>query len=104
MGWRATTLSAVSTIRLPGVLDTTLQVTQVTSTVGMGGGGGVGFGLIWSALNPSVCGGGGVCPQGRVSTEFRRHIIPSVFFTSVYSVFRAELAEIPRNSAEFRVV
>ncbi len=49
----------------------------------------------------------------RVSTEFRRHGIPSVFFTSVYSVFRAELAKlpaefrripcrvIPRNSAEF---
>ncbi len=35
----------------------------------------------------------------RVSTEFRRHGIPSVFFTSVYSVFRAELAKIP---AEFR--
>ncbi len=35
----------------------------------------------------------------RVSTEFRRHGIPSVFFTSVYSVFRAELA---KNSAEFR--
>ena len=35
----------------------------------------------------------------RVSTEFRRHGIPSVFFTSVYSVFRAELAAIP---AEFR--
>ncbi len=33
----------------------------------------------------------------RVSTEF-------VFFTSVYSVFCAELAKIPRNSAEFRVV
>jgi hypothetical protein len=35
----------------------------------------------------------------RVSTEFRRHGIPSVFFTSVSSVFRAELAAIP---AEFR--
>jgi len=35
----------------------------------------------------------------RVPTEFRRHGIPSVFFTSVYSVFRAELAKIPRNSA-----
>jgi hypothetical protein len=35
----------------------------------------------------------------RVSTEFPRHGIPSVFFTSVYSVFRAELAAIP---AEFR--
>jgi hypothetical protein len=35
----------------------------------------------------------------RVSTEFRRQGIPSVFFTSVYSVFRAELAAIP---AEFR--
>ncbi len=35
----------------------------------------------------------------RVSTEFRRHGIPSVFFTSVYSVFRAELAKI---LAEFR--
>jgi hypothetical protein len=35
----------------------------------------------------------------RVSTEFRRHGIPSVFLTSVYSVFRAELAKIP---AEFR--
>jgi hypothetical protein len=35
----------------------------------------------------------------RVSTEFRRHGIPSVFFTSVYSVFRVELAKIP---AEFR--
>jgi hypothetical protein len=34
-----------------------------------------------------------------VSTEFRRHGIPSVFFTSVYSVFRAELAKIP---PEFR--
>jgi hypothetical protein len=40
---------------------------------------------------------------GRVSTEFRRQGIPSVFFTSVCSVFRAELAKIPRNSAEFRV-
>jgi hypothetical protein len=38
-------------------------------------------------------------PTARVSTEFRRHGIPSVFFTSVYSVFRAELAAIP---AEFR--
>ncbi len=35
----------------------------------------------------------------RVSTEFRRHGIPSVFLTSVYSVFRAELVKIP---AEFR--
>jgi hypothetical protein len=35
----------------------------------------------------------------RVSTEFRRHGIPSVFFTSVYSVFRAELDTIP---AKFR--
>ncbi len=35
----------------------------------------------------------------RVSMEFHRHGIPSVFFTSVYSVFRAELAAIP---AEFR--
>jgi hypothetical protein len=35
----------------------------------------------------------------RVSTEFRRHGIPSVFFTSVYSAFRAESA---KNSAEFR--
>jgi hypothetical protein len=35
----------------------------------------------------------------RVSTEFRRHGIPSVFFTFLYSVFRAELAAIP---AEFR--
>jgi hypothetical protein len=35
----------------------------------------------------------------RVSTEFRRHGIPSVFFTSAYSVFRAELVKIP---AEFR--
>ncbi len=40
---------------------------------------------------------GGV--PSRVSTEFRRHGIPSVFFTSVYSVFRAELAKIP---PEFR--
>jgi hypothetical protein len=31
--------------------------------------------------------------------EFRRHGIPSVFFTSVNSVFRAELAKIP---PEFR--
>jgi hypothetical protein len=37
--------------------------------------------------------------ESRVSTEFRRHGIPSVFYTSVYSVFRAELAAIP---AEFR--
>ena len=49
----------------------------------------------------------------RVSTEFRRHAIPSVFFSSFYSVFRAELAKIPPefpwipchkipwNSAEF---
>jgi hypothetical protein len=36
-----------------------------------------------------------------VSTEFRRHGIPSVFFTSVYSVFRAELAAIP---AELRQI
>ncbi len=34
-----------------------------------------------------------------VSTELRRHGIPSLFFTSVNSVFRAELAKIP---AEFR--
>jgi hypothetical protein len=40
-----------------------------------------------------------VCARARVSTEFRRHGIPSVFFTSVYFVFRAELAAIP---AEFR--
>jgi hypothetical protein len=31
----------------------------------------------------------------RVSTEFRRHGISSVFFTSVYSVFRAEVVKIP---------
>jgi hypothetical protein len=37
----------------------------------------------------------------RVSTEFRRHGIPSGFFTSVYSVFRAELAKIP---PEFRCI
>ncbi len=45
------------------------------------------------------CNGLGFDPSIRVSTEFRRHGIPSVFFTSVYSVFRTELAAIP---AEFR--
>ncbi len=43
--------------------------------------------------------GDGLCIINRVSTEFRRHGIPSVFFTSGYSIFRAELA---KNSAEFR--
>jgi hypothetical protein len=38
------------------------------------------------------------CPRNSVDTEYR------LFFTSVYSVFRAELAKIPRNSAEFRVI
>ncbi len=51
--------------RLPGVLDTTLQVTS--NKYGRSGGGGVGFGLIWSALNPSVCGGVG-CPRNSVDT------------------------------------
>jgi hypothetical protein len=49
---------------------------------------------------------GGVC--SRVSTEFRQHGIPSVFFTSVYSVFRAELAKnsdgIPPNSVTYNSV
>ncbi len=100
MEWRATTLSAVSTIRLPGVLDTTLQVTSNKYGRSGGGGGWVRADLV--CLKTISMGGG--CPQGRVSTEFRQHKILSVFFTSVYSVFRAELAEIPRSSAEFRVV
>ncbi len=39
----------------------------------------------------------------RVFTEFRRHGIPYVFCTSVYSVFYPELHKIPRNHTEFRV-
>jgi hypothetical protein len=37
-----------------------------------------------------------------VSTEFRQHGIPNVFFTSVHSVCYTELPKIPRNYTEFR--
>jgi hypothetical protein len=48
-----------------------------------------------------------ICIAIRVSTEFRQHGIPYIFFTSVYSVCHTELPKIPRNSvsrnaAEFR--
>jgi hypothetical protein len=39
----------------------------------------------------------------RVFTKFRRHGIPYVFFTSVYSVSCPELAKIPRNYTDFRI-
>jgi hypothetical protein len=38
-----------------------------------------------------------------VSTEFRQHGIPYIFFTSVYSVCHTEVPKIPRNYTEFRV-
>jgi hypothetical protein len=40
----------------------------------------------------------------RVFTEFREHGILYLFFTSVHSVCGTELAKIPQNYTEFRVV
>jgi hypothetical protein len=58
----------------------------------------------WRKMVVDVTVGGrgvGDVDSTRVSTEFRRHGIPFVFFASVYSVFRVELAKIP---AEFRLI
>jgi hypothetical protein len=83
-----------------------LSLREVELTGGRGGRGGRGpesddREKAWPSINHSILSNETLLGPhaARVSTEFRRHGIPSVFFTSVYSVFRTELAKIP---AEFR--